>query len=334
MYIREYRTKNKKTKSTYVTHRLVEAYRDGSKVRQRIIMHLGTLNLPKTQLKELAYLLTCRISGQISVIEEDNELTELVDSLMQHHHFKDKKREEIITEQSREDLTPVNLDTVSTAASRTLGPEIVANTMWERLGMDEILKECRFQPKQVSIAKALILGRLISPGSELKTWRWFNNTTSLTEMMDYDIKDIGKDAFYETGDLLLEHKKQIELLLSEREKIMFMLEKRVFLYDLTNTYFEGSAKNNSDAKFGVSKENRYDCPLVALAVMVDEHGFPVFSQIYPGNKSEPQTLPDVLDRLETDIKAYTGSQKPVLVMDRGITTANNIEIIREGINKT
>jgi len=91
---------------------------------------------------------------------------------------------------------------------------------------------------------------------------------------------------------------------------MFMLEKRIFLYDLSNTYFEGSAKNNSDAKFGVSKENRYDCPLVALAVMVDEHGFPVFSQIYPGNKSEPQTLPEVLDRLETDIKAYTGSQKP------------------------
>ena len=329
MYIREYKTKNKKTKSVYVTHRLVEAYRDGSKVRQRIIMHLGTLDLPKAQLKELAYLLTCRISGQMSVIEENNELTELVDSLMQHHHFKEQKREEIIIEQSREDLTPVNLDTVSTAASRTLGPEIVANTMWERLGMDEILKECRFQPKQVSIAKALILGRLISPGSELKTWRWFNNTTSLTEMMDYDIKDIGKDAFYETGDLLLEHKKQIELLLSEREKIMFMLEKRVFLYDLTNTYFEGSAKNNSDAKFGVSKENRYDCPLVALAVMVDEHGFPVFSQIYPGNKSEPQTLPEVLDRLETDIKAYTGSQKPVLVMDRGIATANNIEIIRQ-----
>jgi len=75
---------------------------------------------------------------------------------MQHHHFKEKKREEIITEQSREDLTPVNLDTVRTAASRTLGSEIIANTMWERLGMDEILKEYRFQPKQVSITKDLI----------------------------------------------------------------------------------------------------------------------------------------------------------------------------------
>jgi len=124
------------------------------------------------------------------VIEEKNELTELVDSLMQHLHFKEKKREEIIIEQSREDLTPLNLDTVSIAISRTLGPEIVANTIWERLGMNEILKECRFQPKQVSIAKALILGRLISPESELKTWRWFNNTTSLAEILDYDIKDI------------------------------------------------------------------------------------------------------------------------------------------------
>jgi len=69
--------------------------------------------------------------------------------------------------------------------------------------------------------------------------------------------------------------------------------------------------------------------LVALAIMVDEHGFPVFSQIYPGNKSEPQTLPEVLDRLEVDIKAYTGNQKPVLVMDRGIATVANIESIRQ-----
>lgn len=329
MYIREYKTKNKKTKTTYVTHRLVEAYRDGDKVRQRIIMHLGTLDLPKTKQKELAHLLTCRISGQTSIIEENNDLTELADSLMKHHDFKEKKREEINTEQNRDDLTLVNLDTVNTTTARTLGPEIVANTMWERLDMDEILKGCRFNAKQISIAKALILGRLIAPGSELKTWRWFNNNTALCEMMDYDIKDIGKDAFYETGDLLLEHKQQIEQLLSEREKIMFMLERRIFLYDLTNTYFEGSTKNNPDAKFGVSKENRYDCPLVALAVMVDEHGFPIFSQIYPGNKSEPQTLPEVLDRLETDIKVHTGDRKPVLVMDRGIATLDNIEIIRQ-----
>ncbi len=329
MYIREYKTKNKKTKTTYVTHRLVEAYRDGKKVRQRIIMHLGTLNLPKIKQKELAHLLTCRISGQMSIIEKDNELAELADSLIKHQYFKEKKREEVITEQNRDDLILVNLDSVSTTTTRTLGPEIVANTMWERLGMDETLKECRFEPKQVSIAKALILGRLISPGSELKTWQWFNNNTSLGEMMDYDIKNIGKDAFYETGDLLLEHKKQIEQLLSEREKKMFMLEKRIFLYDLTNTYFEGSAKNNPDAEFGVSKENRYDCPLVALAVMVDERGFPIFSQIYPGNKSEPQTLPEVLDRLEADVKVYAGDQKPILVMDRGIATSDNIEIIRQ-----
>jgi len=100
----------------------------------------------------------------------------------------------------------------------------------------EILKECRFQPKQVSIAKAIILGRLISPGSELKTWRWFNNTTSLTEMMDYDIKDIGKDAFYETSDLLLENKKQIELLLSQREKLMLCLKSASFFMILTTLF--------------------------------------------------------------------------------------------------
>jgi hypothetical protein len=50
MFIRKYETVNKKTGTIYVTHRLVEAYRtEEGLVRQRVIMQLGTLSLPKSE---------------------------------------------------------------------------------------------------------------------------------------------------------------------------------------------------------------------------------------------------------------------------------------------
>jgi transposase len=63
-----------------------------------------------------------------------------------------------------------------------------------------------------------------------------------------------------------------------------------FLYDLTNTYFEGQCLNNEWAARGCSKEKRSDCPLVTLALVVDYRGFPVLSRIYDGNQSESATL--------------------------------------------
>ena len=71
----------------------------------------------------------------------------------------------------------------------------------------------------------------------------------------------------------------------------------MFLYDLTNTYFEGGASKNTSAKCGHSKEKRSDCPLVTLALVVAYRGFPIFSQIYKGNQSEPETLEEILKRL-------------------------------------
>lgn len=63
---------------------------------------------------------------------------------------------------------------------------------------------------------------------------------------------------------------------SERETArgIFDLKETVILYDLTNTYFEGSKRTSRLSKPGKSKERRNDRPLVTLALTVDEDGFP------------------------------------------------------------
>ncbi|HYH04208.1 MAG TPA: hypothetical protein VEC37_14045 [Bacillota bacterium] len=71
MYIREYITTNRKTKTKYVTHRLVESFQSPKGPRQWIVLHLGTLEIPKTQWRALAALLEARLAGQASLLDTD-----------------------------------------------------------------------------------------------------------------------------------------------------------------------------------------------------------------------------------------------------------------------
>ncbi len=63
MYIRATNTKNKKTGKSYTTHRLVETYQTEKGPRQRMVLSIGKLDLPKSRWKELAKALEYRLSG-------------------------------------------------------------------------------------------------------------------------------------------------------------------------------------------------------------------------------------------------------------------------------
>ncbi|MHB8370986.1 MAG: IS1634 family transposase, partial [Leptospirales bacterium] len=118
--------------------------------------------------------------------------------------------------------------------------------------------------------------------------------------------------------------------LVQNTRTLFPADSLVFLYDLSNVYLEGAAKGNALAKRGHSKEKRSDCPLISFSLVVDERGFPIASRIGPGNQSEPETLPEALDRLEalSGLSVFPGAKKPTLVMDRGIATKENIALMK------
>ena len=155
------------------------------------------------------------------------------------------------------------------------------------------------------------------------------NRTALLELLPYDLKGIGKDGFYEIADTLYENKDKIETSLRDVERKNYQASTTLFLYDLTNTYFEGSCNNNDFAKRGKSKEKRSDCPLITLALVVDSAGFPVFSQIYSGSQSEPLTLKYILNKLIKDGQEAFKEVKPIIVMDRGIATKENLELLKD-----
>jgi transposase len=89
------------------------------------------------------------------------------------------------------------------------------------------------------------------------------------------------------------------------------------------TYFEGEKRNSKLAKFGRSKEKRSDAKLVVLALVVNIYGFIKYSSIHEGNMSDSADLLKIISHLD---KA-TSTQKPLVVIDAGIATEDNLNLL-------
>jgi hypothetical protein len=89
LFIRATKTTNKKTGVVYTKHQLVASIRTEKGPRQRTVMELGVLDVPKLDWKRLAYALECRITGQQSLLQEsDAELERLALKLISNHELK------------------------------------------------------------------------------------------------------------------------------------------------------------------------------------------------------------------------------------------------------
>ncbi len=222
----------------------------------------------------------------------------------------------------------VNLENLTNTKYRSFGPEFVAHSVWDELKLPQKLAEMGFTAKERSLSEAIVCGRLINHCSELATWEWINNSSSIGELTEESLDNVGLNPIYRIGDKLLGHKKELEEHLFNIEAKLHPGREMLYLFDLTNFYFEGQALGNSLAMHAKSKEKRHDCPLVSLGLLVDSSGFPVTSEIFPGNIGEPGTLSEILQKMGYFEECLPG-MTPTLAMDRGIATAENIKLLKE-----
>ena len=114
----------------------------------------------------------------------------------------------------------------------------------------------------------------------------------------------------------------METHLSQKEAQLFDFKGQVILYDLTNTYIEGSGRKNEKAKYGRSKDKRYDCLLMTLGLVLTSEGFVKKSQLFSGNQSEVPTLQEMVVGLEVQ-------KNQLIVMDAGIASQENLDWLSE-----
>ena len=119
MFIHEYKTKNKKTGEVYVQHKLLESYRTENGPRQRIIMGLGTLTIPRLEWKLLAHFLECELRGQTVLPEVyDQKLESLAHSLISANKLSKARQEPIIKPSSDEKPISVFMSSLTTKNRR------------------------------------------------------------------------------------------------------------------------------------------------------------------------------------------------------------------------
>jgi transposase len=222
-------------------------------------------------------------------------------------------------------IAEVFVDDVQHGFNRELGPLLIGDTFWTRLGFPDILRECEFSLSEIKTAEISVLNRLIAQDSENAILSWMQ-TVAIDELLGIESKQFGDDRFYRVSDKLLKHQAHIEKQLYQHEKELFRLEGCIFLYDLTNTYFEGVCAQNSKAQYcKKQKEKRDDCPQVVVALVLDGAGFIRRHQIFEGKMTDSKSLSKILAGLESN---FEDQDMPTIVFDRGMVTKENIELLQ------
>ncbi|MCG7852627.1 MAG: IS1634 family transposase, partial [Methanosarcinaceae archaeon] len=220
----------------------------------------------------------------------------------------------------------VFIDDVQHGYDRELGPVLIGHCFWRRLNFPAILNECGLNEKQIQTAEISLLNRLIAQDSEHSTIPWLQ-TVAIDDLLGLDTSQFGDDRFYRISDKILRNQEHIEQRLYERERDLFSLEDSIFLYDLTNTYFEGICARNPKAEYnGNQKEKRTDCPQVVVALVLDGEGFIRRHRIFNGKMTDVNSLERILIGLEDDFK---DKPMPTIIFDRGMVSEKNLELLNK-----
>jgi len=132
------------------------------------------------------------------------------------------------------------------------------------------------------------------------------------------------EAWYRTLDQLVAAKEQIELALYHRLRDLFSIKPELVLYDITSTYFEGAGPAGL-AKHGHSRDGKpHNVQVIVAVVMVS--GWPIAHHVWAGNEVDHTTIGKAI----ADLHRRFGFSRLVFVGDRGMVTNDNIDAITAG----
>jgi len=181
-----------------------------------------------------------------------------------------------------------------------------------KLGMDNLLASRRCRERD--LVMAMIAQRLLGPCSKLATTRMWHTTTLAGEL---GVEEADANELYAALDWLLSRQKDIERKLAKRH----LEEGATALYDVSSSSYHG--RHCVLACFGYNREGNKR-PIIVYGLLTDGAGRPVSVQVYPGNTSDPATVPDRVDKLREGF----GMDRVVLVGDRGMLTQARIDALR------
>lgn len=308
MFLRRYeRTKDGKR---HVYFALVESVRTELGPRQRVVAQLGELSEDQQHRWQQTAIFHTR--------ERDSR---------QLHLFDDPSAP------AEGDVVRVRLGKVGWTNARAFGDVWLALQLWQMLGLGRIVARHipagREMVPPASMVAIEVISRLcIGQGGETSEFGLAEvgyRRTALEDLLGVPDEQVTKDRLYRTLDQLLGAKDAIEREIKDRLGTLFDLKFDLVLCDLTSSFFEGLAEENDLAARGYPRDHRGDCKQVVLAMVVSPEGFPLWHEVFRGNKSDNTALPEIVDAVSEKF----GSMRRVWVVDRGLATAKSVQYLKE-----
>ena len=197
------------------------------------------------------------------------------------------------------------------------GHAAAVHAMAAKLGLPALLGPAG--PRR-DLALALIISRVIRPGSKLSTLTWWADATLGA---DLGVDGASTDDIYAAMDWLAGQQDSIEAGLAARHLAPAANPSRQALFDLSSSWMEG--RHCPLAARGYSRDGKKGKLQIEYGLLTDPEGRPVAVRVFPGNTGDPAAFTAIVKV----VRDKFGLAKMVMVGDRGMITSARIQAMNE-----
>jgi hypothetical protein len=201
---------------------------------------------------------------------------------------------------------------VTITASLPHGHVAAVHAMAAKLGLPALLGPACAQR---DLALALVISRVVRPGSKLATGTWWADTTLGA---DLGVAGASTDDIYAAMDWLVHRQDAIEAGLAARHLAPQANPARMALFDLSSSWLEGS--QCPLAARGYSRDGKKGRLQIEYGLLTDPGGRPVAVRVFPGNTGDPAAFTAIIQV----VRDKFGLAQMVMVGDRGMITSARI----------
>ena len=206
---------------------------------------------------------------------------------------------------------------VAITASLPHGHVAAVHAMAAKLGLPALLGPAG---RQRDLALALVISRVVKPGSKLSTRTWWGDTTLGA---DLGVAGAPTDDIYAAMDWLEDRQDAIEAELARRHLSPAANPARMALFDLSSSWLEGS--QCPLAARGYSRDGKKGKLQVEYGLLTDPAGRPVAVRVFSGNTGDPAAFTQIADVVRDKFRL----EKMVMVGDRGMITSARIAALNQ-----
>jgi hypothetical protein len=197
------------------------------------------------------------------------------------------------------------------------GHVAAVHAMAARLGLPALLGPAC---PQRDLALALVISRVVAPGSKLSTLAWWDDVTLGP---DLGVAQVSDDDVYAAMDWLGARQDAIEARLARRHLAPEANPARMALFDLSSSWLEG--RHCPLAARGWSRDGKKARLQIEYGLLTDPEGRPVAVRVFPGNTGDPAAFTEIAKTVRDKFKLA----RMVMAGDRGMITSARIAALKD-----